>query len=270
MPYIRNSLRTVRFWGVVSFICVSLGSFVASFLPSWAAAEEIPWTTPYLEDEDVMAFLALGLGGKDVAFAAWSNMNPSEKQTLRDQAALVASMAQAAERDGFLASPDVELAVRWGTRSLLAEVWEKKVTDEIDCSETALYAFYEANRQRYFDSGAVRYRQITYPPEREKMASSIKERLRGTSLARLRGSIAVGWIFYDKLIPTLAEELRHAPLHKIMGPIQVPTGHMLYEVLDRRDPRPIPFEECKSLVESDKIRLTIREKLENRLENRLP
>jgi hypothetical protein len=234
--------------------------FVVGPLPIGVAGETFE-AGLHVGDEDAITFLALGLGGRDLALAAWSNMNLSEKQTLRDQAALVASMAQAAERDGFLASSDVELAVRWGTRSLLAELWEEKVIGEVDRSEAALRSFYDANLQRYFDEGAVRYRQVTYPPGQEKAAASAKERLRGTSLAQLKDSVAVDWILYDKLVPALAEGLRSAPLHEIMGPVRVPAGHMLYEVLDRRDAGPIPFEKCRMRVEGDMVRLTIKEKI---------
>jgi hypothetical protein len=171
-------------------------------------------------------------------------------------------MARAAERDGLLASPDVKLAVRWGTRSLLAELGEEKVSAEVDRSEAALRSFYDANRQRYFDEGAARYRQVTYPPGQEKAASSAKKRLRGASLDQLKDAVTVDWILYDRLVPALAEGLRSAPLHKVMGPIRVPAGHMLYEVLDRRDAGPTPFERCRVRVENDMVRLAIKEKLE--------
>lgn len=38
---------------------------------------------PQVSDEDLMALLALSLGGRDVAAVAWANMNLSEKQTDR-------------------------------------------------------------------------------------------------------------------------------------------------------------------------------------------
>jgi hypothetical protein len=115
-----------------------------------------------VDDDDLITLLSLNLGGRDVAVAAWSNMNPFEKQTLRDQAVRIAIMAQAAERDGLSSSPDVARTLRWGAYSFLASAWEKKISSETDLSENAVRSFYEANRQMYKD-------------EFEKCASRVKE-----------------------------------------------------------------------------------------------
>ena len=87
-----------------------------------------------ISDNDLIALLSLSLGGRDLASAAWANMNSFERQTLHDEALQIASMAEAAKREGILASSDVELAVRWGTDALLAEAWGKKIESELDPS----------------------------------------------------------------------------------------------------------------------------------------
>jgi hypothetical protein len=221
-------------------------------------AEAAQW----IDDEDAIALLSLGLGGRDVASVAWSAMNPSEKQALRDQAALIDSMAQAAERDGLLASPDVERAVRWGKNAFLADAWEKKVTAEVDLSDEAARAFYDANLQRYTDPGAVRYREAVYPSRQKNTAARVKKRLGKASLDSLKECVTVNWVEYDALPPSLAGALRSAPLSKVMGPLEVPEGYMLYEVLERRKEGPPSFEKCKNRVKSDLIQIAIKEKIE--------
>jgi len=106
---------------------------------------------PVVSDDDLISLLSLSLGGRDMAVVVWSNMNLSEKQTLRDQAARIAVMAQSAERDGLLSHPDIAGALRWGVSSFLADAWEKKIVSEMDLSEDAIRSFYEANRQWYMD-----------------------------------------------------------------------------------------------------------------------
>jgi hypothetical protein len=216
-----------------------------------------------IDDEDAVTLLSLGLGGQDVAAAAWSAMNASEKQALRDQAALIESMAQAAEQEGLLASPDVERAVRWGRNAYLADAWEKKTAAEADLSDSAARVFYEANLQRYLESAAVRYRQVTYSSGQKKAAASAKKRLRKASLDSLKECVTVDWVKYDALPPVLAGALRSAPLLQVMGPLEVPGGHVLYQVLERRKEEPAPFEKCKDQIKSDLVKIAIKEKLEN-------
>jgi hypothetical protein len=232
----------------------------------WEASKGAALAAQQCDDEDAVTLLGLSLGGQDLAVAAWSAMNPSEKQVLRDQAALIDSMARAAEQEGLLASPDVGRALRWGKNAFLADAWEKKTRAEVDLSDAAARVFYETNLQRYTDSGAVRYRQVTYPSGQKKAAANVKKRLRKASLGSLKECVTVNWIQYDLLTPALAGVLRGAPLGKVMGPVEVPQGHMLYEVLERRKEGPTPFEKCKDRVKSDLIQIAIKEKLE-RLEN---
>ena len=251
------------------FFLLALSAFSASALflfvsprAEFPAAVGTAGAAQRIDDEDAIALLSLGLGGRDVAAVAWLAMNPSEKQILRDQAARIDSMAQAAEQEGLLASPDVERAVRWGKNAFLADVWEKKVTAEADLSDEAARAFYEANLQRYTDSAAVRYRQVTYASGQKKAAARVKKRLRKASLDTLKECVTVNWTDYDALPPALASGLRSAPLGVVTGPAEVPGGHVLYEVLERRKEGPTPFEKCKDRVKSDLIQIAIKEKLE--------
>jgi len=129
-----------------------------------------------IADDDVIALLGLSLGGRDVAVATWSNMNPFEKQTLRDQAARIAAMARGAERDGLPSHPDVARSLRWGISSFLAEAWEKKISSETDLSESAARSFYEANRQMYMDEG-LSFEQRLPRIREDLIRSAIRERL---------------------------------------------------------------------------------------------
>ncbi|MDR1977537.1 MAG: peptidylprolyl isomerase [Synergistaceae bacterium] len=262
-------MRNKRRLSVAFFFLALLVLVFAAGLGASSVSDKIALAAPRIDDEDLITLLSLGLGGRDLAAAAWETMNPSEKQALRDQASLITSMAQAAEQDGLLASPDVELSIRWGRNTFLADAWEKKTVAEIDLSDTAVRAFYEDNLQRYADSGAVRYRQVTYPLNQRETAVNAKNRLRKSSkssLAKLKECVTVNWIEYDALTPVLAGALRDAPLRKVMGPIEVPKGHMLYEVLERRKEGPTPFERCKGRVKNDLVQIAIKEKLE-KLEN---
>jgi hypothetical protein len=258
----RNNRRTGT---VLSFVFLS-ALFVVLFVfaePSRRGPSDgIALAAQRIDDEDALTLLNLSLGGRDLATTAWSAMNPSEKQALRDQAALIGSMAQAAEQEGLLASPDVERAVRWGKNAFLAEVWEKKTRAEVDLSDETVRAFYEANLQRYTDAGAVRYRRVVYPAGQKDAAAKVKRRLRKASLGSLKECVTVDWIEYDVLTPVLAEALRGAPLRKVMGPTEIPGGHMLYEVLERRKAGPTPFEKCNDRVKNDLVQITIKEKLE--------
>ncbi|MDR1620950.1 MAG: peptidyl-prolyl cis-trans isomerase [Synergistaceae bacterium] len=266
-PWERSSRRlpAAFFALVLVFLAFALGGeefFISSLFSLERGAALAAQGTGGIEDEDAVTLLNLSLGGQDLAVTAWAAMNPSEKQALRDQAALIDSMARAAEREGFLASPDVERAVRWGKNAFLADAWEKKTRGEIDISDAAVRAFYEANLQRYAESGAVRYRRATYPSGQKKAAANVKKRLRKASLDSLKECVTVDWTEYDALPPALAGALRGAPLREVMGPVEVPGGHVLYEVLERREEGPAPFEQCKGRVKNDLVQIAIKEKLE--------
>jgi hypothetical protein len=148
----RNKLRAA-----LGFVGVLLAVLILTATASQARA------TTVVEDDDLIALLSLNLGGRDLAVAALMNMSLAEKQILRNQAVRIVTMARGAELEGLLSSPDMERALRWGKYSLLADAWEKKISSETDLSENAARSFYEANRQRYTDSGAVRYRKVVYP-----------------------------------------------------------------------------------------------------------
>ena len=217
---------------------------------------------PIMDDDDMIAFLSLSLGGRDVAVAAWSNMNPSEKQTLRDQAARIAKMSEGAELDGLLLSPDVERTLRWGISSFLADAWEKKIASETDLSVAAARSFYEANRQWYIDEGAVRYRKAVYPASQKNVASRVKAQLQKAPLSRLKNCVTVDWTEYESIAEPLGGALRTASIGVIMGPIETIDGHVLYEVLERRREMQIPFEKCAYRVREDMVRAAVMEKLE--------
>lgn len=214
-----------------------------------------------IADEDLVALLGLSLGGRDIAAVSWSNMSPSEKQAFRDQAERIAGMARRAERDGINASPDVALAVKWGTDSLLADAWEKKVVAETDLSDDAVRSFYEANIGGYLQPEAVRYRQATYPLSQKEVALRVKKQLQTASLSRLKNCVDVGWVEYGKLSPVLAKALRNAPIQKTMGPLETSRGYVLYEVLEKRAEGPLPLDKCKNRVREDLIQTAIKNRL---------
>jgi hypothetical protein len=191
-------------------------------------------------------------------------MSLSEKQALRDQAVRIDAMARAAEREGLPASHDVARALRWGTASFLADIWEKKVAFEADLSEEAARAFYEANRQRYVSSGAVRYRRVMYPASQKAAASRVKAQLKKAPLSRLKNCVTEDWTEYGSISPSpvLSDALRTAPLGVVMGPLEIPGGFVLYEVLERHEEGPAPFEQCRVRVREDMVRAAVRERLE--------
>jgi len=136
---------------------------------------------PIVDDDDVITLLSLNLGGHDVAVAAWSNMNPFEKQTLRDQAVRIATLAQAAERYGLPSSPNVARTLRWGAYSFLAAAWEEKISSETDLSESAARSFYEANLQMYVDEG-LSFEKCLPRVKEDMIRTAILERLEKLNL----------------------------------------------------------------------------------------
>lgn len=167
MPSIRMKSLCVRNRVLFGFIGVLLTTFflmsalfasapsVAASYSSLASVGLQGPQTPIVDDDDLISILSLNLGGRDVAVAVWLNMNLFERQALRDQAVRIATMAQNAERDGILSCPDVARTLRWGTASFLADAWEGKILSELDLTEDAARAFYEANRQWYTDDGGT-------------------------------------------------------------------------------------------------------------------
>jgi len=189
-------------------------------------------------------------------------MSLSEKQKLRDQATRIAVMARGAEREGLALSSDVERALQWGISSFLADAWEKKISSEIDLSENAARAFYEANRQRYMDVGAVRYRKVVYPASQKEAALRVKDQIQKAPLSRQRNSVTVNWTGYESIAHPLGEALQVAPVGVVMGPIETTEGHVLYEVLERRGGEQLTFEKCRPRVREDMVRAAIMDRLE--------
>jgi hypothetical protein len=235
---------------LVSFVSPLAGGVVPE-----TAAEEV-------DDEDLLTLLSLSLGGRDLAVAAWINMTPFDKRILRDRALRLSRAAEIARRDSALAA-GVERALKWGTASLLADAWEKKTKIEIDLSETALRAFYDANLSSFSEPGAARFRQAVYSPKQKSAALRAKRQLGKASLDRLKNSAVVEWTEYERLAPALADALREAPVGKVMGPLETPAGHVLYEVLERREEGPAPFSRCKNRVRESLIRFELDRRLES-------
>ena len=271
LPSIRTKLPCTRNRTAIGFAGILLTALFlmgASF-PASASSIGAPFTgvplapvTPVVEEDDLITLLGLSLGGRDVAMVAWANMNPSEKQTLRDQAVRIATMAQGAERDGLSSSPDVARALWWGTSYFLADAWEKKISSETDLSEDAARSFYEANRQRYMGSGAVRYRKAVYPASQKDVASRVKVALHKAPLSRLKNCVTVNWTEYESIALPLGDVLRTSPVGVVMGPIETQEGHILYEVIERRKEEPLAFEQCRARVREDLIRVAVMERIE--------
>lgn len=238
-------------------ICLRAGIVVAGIAFLIGAA----WAAPIVTDDDAIALLSQALGGWDLAGIAWANMNPSEKQSIRDQAVQIASMAEAARRDGIDTRPQVALTLKWGAGTLLAEEWKKQVVASTDLSEKTVRIFYEANSVRYLDEGAVRFRKAVWPLRQKGAAARAKKQLQTTRLDRLKNSVVVGWTEFDKLEPVLAEAVRKAPLQKVMGPLETSGGVALYEVLERREAGPMPLEKCMNRVKEDMIQFAVKSRL---------
>ena len=177
-PSTRTRLRCIRSKAALGFSGVLLAALLLMTASQAWGAFRAPGMVA-VDDDDVIALLGLGLGGRDVAVVAWSNMNLSEKQILRDQAVRIAIMAQGAELDGILESPDVMRALRWGVSSFLADAWEKKIASETDLSESAASSFYEAHRQWYVDSEDRRlpFEKCSTRVREDMIRAAIMERL---------------------------------------------------------------------------------------------
>lgn len=234
-----------------------VGGVVLTTSPMSVAADSFNSET--ITDGDLLVLLAQQLGGRDLAVPVFDGMSEEEKRNLRSQAARISAMAQVAEREGISQDPEVALALKWGTRTLLAEAWKKRVLDSADSTEKDLRAFYEAHLERYVGPSVVRYRQVLYPSD--EAARRARGRLGKNTLDGVENRVDVDWIEYDKLVPELAAALREASLGTVVGPVKTPKGYMLCEVLERQNGVVLPFERVRGRVREDFTRSLIEGRL---------
>ncbi len=171
-----------------------------------------------------------------------------------------AVLADAAAAAGVDEQAEVAAWLEARQEALLIEALRRhEVQARVDTSDARARPFYEAHRDRFDHGEVIRVREILVAHRDE--AQRLLERLRAgadmDSLAR-RHSLRPGAAArgagvhmhpYEKpVFGPLLEAAQAAPVGQLEGPVQVPEGWSLFEVVERVPPGPRPFEEVASQV----------------------
>lgn len=164
--------------------------------------------------------------------------------------------------------PQIRLQADRALRQILIrKVLETEVRDKVRVSDEDIDLYYRANRDRYQEREAYKIRFMRLPKEKvQEVQKALKAGKAFASMARTwsldeasraRGGEIQEWIV-EGLDPTglgdpgkLWQALSDLGKPGIAGPVETPQGVFLFEILDHRPRRDLPFEEARAKVKAD-------------------
>jgi len=164
--------------------------------------------------------------------------------------------------------PQIRLQADRALRQLLIrKILETEVKDKVRVSDEDIDLYYRANRDRYQEREAYKIRFMRLAKDKvEEVQKALKAGKDFASLARTwslddtsraRGGEIQEWIV-EGLDPTglgdpgkLWKALSELGKPGIAGPVETPQGVFLFEIIDHRPRRDLPFEEARAKVKAD-------------------
>lgn len=215
-----------------------------------------------VSSDEILYLLGLEVGGDDaIAALVARQMSPAERETFVDRVVSALLFARGAILKGLHLDPRIAAQLRWNQINLLAGAYIGTLSPRLVFEEKELKAFYEKNKERYYQKEEARIRHIFTADER-KARSALIHLLAGEDFASVAKSFSadfttaktggeLGWIRKGVLPKELDDLVFAAPLRTVRGPVETEYGFHVLEVLERREYRPLTFAEACEMVRAD-------------------
>ena len=202
-------------------------------------------------------------GGDDVAALLAKQMSSKKRDVFLERVARAILFSKGAILRGLHLDPGVAARIRWDRINALAGAYVGSMSHLLSFDERVLKTHYELHRQKYRQEEQVRVRHI-FTTDQEHARSAILRLLAGDDFAEVASSFSVdfvtagkggemGWIERGTLPEQLEEAVFSAPLNAVRGPLTTRYGHHVFEVVERREPRLLSFEEARERVRSELV-----------------
>ena len=222
-----------------------------------------------VDDEQVSVdeiLYLLGLqSGADVAGAPLiaAQMTTNQREAFLEQVARAILFSKGAIIRGLHLDPVVSARIRWNRINTLAEAYIGSMSSSLSFDEKVLRKHFEKNRQNYRQEEAVRVRHV-FTTEEENARTALLLILSGKLFSEVAASLSVdyttaetggdmGWVSRGSLPEILEEAVFSAPLQSVLGPVKTKYGYHVFEVLERRRPRALSFEEVRDTVRAELV-----------------
>lgn len=194
--------------------------------------------------------------------------DPAKKEAFLKQYVAEELLFRKAKKLAFDKDPQIRLQADRALRQLLVrKVLESEFRDKVRISDEDIDLYYQAHRDRYQQRESYKIRFMRIPKDQvEEVQKALHRGEDFASLARTRsldeasrarGGEVQEWIV-EGLDPTglgdparLWEALSALGKPGIAGPLDTPQGSFLFEIVDHRPRRALPFEEAKMKAKAD-------------------
>ncbi len=180
-------------------------------------------------------------------------------------------MYKEAMKLGLSNEPEVKKRLSEETERLVAGLVRMDLVNKVEISESDIRAYFQQHRQKYYSPEKVKLREIVL--ENPEKAAQTKARLEAgedfaemASKESIREETAkrggeVGYISSSDH-PVIAEIAVKYQDGQITEPVLVNGEYQIFQMLDRTEPQPIPYQEIKDKVAQDLRETLIQQQIE--------
>jgi peptidyl-prolyl cis-trans isomerase C len=242
-----------------------------ALLASRAAAT--PGSLPELSTEEGRTVLARYAGGEvtladllDVCRSTWVMRGGQLDRAAVEQYTREHLLPEALFYQAALEAPwsREEGLLTWRERKhealLIEELRRRQVNEQVKLDDAALRHYWETHTDQFMRPAQVEIREVLVKsrPQADSLAACVR---RGQDLGGLaarystrpggqrRGGRLTMRAFEKETFGPLLEQAMSSPLRRLGGPVTVPGGYSIYEVLDRQPERPYTFAEAGERAE---------------------
>ena len=209
--------------------------------------------------EEVRYLLAQQAGGNEgIASVILDQMNEADTKLFLDNIVESMLLAKAAQLQGLHLERRVAAQIRWNEINLLAQAYVGWASERWDMSDGALRAFYDSHRELFFQDDEVHVRQLLFRTEEEARNACI-DLMGGASFDMLaegksidpvssRSGGDLGWIRRHSMPQNVDDVLFSLAEGAVSKPVRSEYGYHVFQILERRERRPLEFVECRDLI----------------------
>jgi foldase protein PrsA len=188
---------------------------------------------------------------------------PQRRQDLRDKIlhGLIDArvFSEEARKAGLEEEPEVQEALRKMTEETLAHYFKKKYVDkEAEPSEEEIEKYYLDRKDQFVFPAAVRVQYVMVKDEKEaagvlkalKEGAPFEELAKEKSIAppRRKDRGRPEWLIKGKMEPAVEKAALSLEIGQLSDVIKTNKGYQIIKILDRREEKPVTFEEAKEKI----------------------
>jgi len=186
-----------------------------------------------------------------------TQLSLEDREEIMDQISVSMLFAEGAKGERMDLSPKIVFQIKWEVMQILAYSYFDKVSDSWDFSEAAMRKYYDAHREDFMQSEAVKASHILTDTESEALTASLEASFdfddavekysRDRKSAQYDGG-SLGWVESGMMPAPVEQAIMEGRVGQILNPVKSELGWHIIRIEDRRPARQFSFEESHNML----------------------